>query len=141
MEVQSLIEKTMPTDGSCAVEEYLNGDNDLSVCRELDSDKWEADFLEGLGQEEEEEVGDEEEDEREEEMDVEPPPPKLKSFREAIECLEDVQQFLESKGCIEHSLGIGSTIDTMTALKVKSLQQTSLHDYNYGVIDYIHSLC
>ena len=26
-------------------------------------------------------------------------------------------------------LGIGSTIDTMTALKVKSLQQTSLQDY------------
>ena len=38
MEVQSLIEKTMPTDGRCNVDEYLNGDDDLPVCMELDSD-------------------------------------------------------------------------------------------------------
>ena len=44
MEVQSLIEKTMPTDGRCNLDEYLSGDDNLPVCMELDSDSWEADF-------------------------------------------------------------------------------------------------
>ena len=59
-------------------------------------------------------------------MDVEPPPPKLQNFKEAIQSLEDVQQFLESRSYIE-ALRIGSAIDTV--LKLKSSLQTSLHDY------------
>ena len=98
VEVQSLIEKTMPTDGRCNVDEYLNGDDDLPVCMELDSDSWEADFL----KQEEQEVTDEEED-KEDEMDVEPPPPKLQNFMEAVRSLEDVQQFLESRRYIEEA--------------------------------------
>jgi hypothetical protein len=49
-EVQSLIEQTMPANEHCQVEEYLN--DDLPVCMETDSDSWEADFLQQLGQEE-----------------------------------------------------------------------------------------
>ena len=86
---------------------------------------WEADFLKQLGQEEQE-VADEEEDEGEDEMDVEP---KLQNFKEAVQSLEDGQQFLESRGYIEEALRIGSAIDTMTVLKLKSSKQTTLHDY------------
>ena len=43
--------------------------------------------------------------------------------------LEDVQQFLESRGYIEEALGIGSNIDTMAFLKLKSSKQTTLRDY------------
>ena len=68
MEVQSLIEKIMPTDGRCNVDEYLN--DDLPVCMELDNDSWEAGFLKQLGQEEQE-VVDEEED-GEDELDAQP---------------------------------------------------------------------
>ena len=35
-------------------------------------------------------------------MDVEPPPAKLKSFKEAILALEDINQFLENHGYIQH---------------------------------------
>ena len=125
MEVQSLIEKIMPTDGRCNVDEYLN--DDLPVCMELDNDSWEADFLKQLGQEEQE-VADEEED-GEDEMDAQPPPPKLHNFKEAVQSLEDVQQFLESRGYIEEALRISSSIDTMTVLKLKFSKQTTLHDY------------
>ena len=127
-EVQSLIEKTTPTDGRRNVDEYLNGDDDLPACMQLDSDSWEADFLKQLGQEEQE-VADEEEDEGEGEMDVEPPPPNLQNFKEAVQSLEDVKYFLESRGYTEEALGIGSAIDTMTVLKLKSSKQTTLHDY------------
>ena len=77
-EVQRLIEKTMPIDGRCGVDEHLNGD-DLLVCMELDSDSWHADFLQQLGQEDQK-VSNEEEDEGEDELDFEPPPSKLKNI-------------------------------------------------------------
>ena len=128
MEVQSLIEKTMPTDGRCNLDEYLSGDDNLPVCMEFDSDSWEADFLKQLRQEEQE-VADEEEDEGEDELDVEPPPPKLQNYKEAVQSLEDVQKFLESRGYIEEALRIGSAVDTMTVLQLKSSKQTTLHDY------------
>ena len=85
MEVQSLIEKIIPTDGRCNMDEYLN--DDLPVCMELDNDSWEADFLKQLGQEEQE-VADEEED-GEDEMDAQPPPPKLHNFKEAVQSLKN----------------------------------------------------
>ena len=63
MEVHSLIDKTMPTDGKCNADEYLNGDDDLPVCMELNDDSWEADLLKQL-EREEQEVTDDEEDEK-----------------------------------------------------------------------------
>ena len=44
-------------------------------------------------------------------MDVEPPPAKLKSFKEAILVLEDVNQFLENRGYIQSSSMVESVID------------------------------
>ncbi len=110
------------------MDEYLQGDDDLPVCMDLDNDSWEADFLDQLG-EDEKEVADEEEDKEEDEMD--PPPPKIQNFKEAVQSLEDVQQFLEDVGYIEEALEIGSAVDTMTILKIKSSKQTiaTLHGY------------
>lgn len=97
------------TDGRCNVDECLN--DDLPVCMELSNDSWEADFLKQLGREEQE-VADEEEDE--DEPDAQPPPLKPHNFKEAVQSLEDVQQF---QGYIEEALRIGSAMDTMTILK------------------------
>ena len=55
--------------------------------------------------------------------------PKLGNFKEAIQSLDDVQEFLESRGYIEEALKIGSAVDTLTTLKLKSSQQTTLHNY------------
>ena len=107
--------------------EYLHGEDDLPVCLELDTDSWEADFLDQLG--EDEEVTDEEvtnEEEEDELLDVQPPPPKIKNFKEAVQSLEDVQQFLEGLGNLEGALEIGSAVDTMTIFKMKSSRQTTL---------------
>ena len=122
-QVQSLIEQTMPTDEHCNVNDYLN--DDVPVCMEAEIDSWEADFLEQLGEEEQDE----------QQMDGEGPDeddvitPKLSNFKEAIQSLDNVQEFLESRGYIEEAFNIGSAVDTLTSLKIKSSQQTSLHDY------------
>ena len=55
-------------------------------------------------------------------MGMEPPPPKPLIYKEAVQSLEDVQPFLESRGYIE-ALRIDSMIDIMTALKLKSSKQ------------------
>ena len=92
---------------------------------EAEIDSWEADFLEQLGEEEQDE----------QQMDGEGPDeddvitPKLSNFKEAIQSLDNVQEFLESRGYIEEAFNIGSAVDTLTSLKIKSSQQTSLHDY------------
>ena len=37
---------------TCSAEEYVNGDNDLAVCVDLDDQKWGETFMENLVQEE-----------------------------------------------------------------------------------------
>ena len=64
---------------------------------------------------------------KDDETDNDLPIPKLTNLKEAIQLLDDVQHFLESRGYI--ALKIGSAVDILTALKLKSSQQTTLYDY------------
>lgn len=107
-EMECLIEKTMPAGGSCALDEYLKGDDDLPVCVELD-DSWENEFLEQLGQEDLNDNNDE---------DIIKPILKIPSYKEAIESLEHVQFFLESEGYIQEALHVGSAVDTVASLMI-----------------------
>ena len=52
VEMSSLISCTMGTLHQCSVEEYVNGDNSLSVCVDMDDDQWDASFLDSLTEEE-----------------------------------------------------------------------------------------
>ena len=80
MEVQSLIEKIMPTDGRCNVDEYLNDDLPVYVWSLTMLYSWEADFLKQLGQEEQE-VADEEEDGEDEMHGCTTPSSKIPQFQ------------------------------------------------------------
>ena len=82
-ELESLIDKTMPSDGRCTVKEYLERDNDLQVSMDNDDDEWEANFFEELGENDSEQEDDEVDEDELIEMDVEPHAPKVKSFKEA----------------------------------------------------------
>ena len=61
------------------LEEYVNGDNDLPVCTNMDSDTWNETFLSNLT----EDINDEDEAENDEEVPEEqidePPPPRKPS--------------------------------------------------------------
>ena len=108
---------------SCSPQEYVNGEDTIPVCNDMDDATWEEDFLGWLGQEESEP---EEEDREEEEQQ---PVPKLKTFKEAISALEDVQSFLEDRGHIGEAAAIGSAVDSVVSLHISSMKQKTLQDY------------
>ena len=98
--MQSLIERTMPADRQCSVEEYLMGDDDLPICTNLDCATWEDNFLSQLGdgdpaQQEEMDSEDNKADNDEDNANADVP--NIQSFTEAIKSLEDVQEFLERR--------------------------------------------
>ena len=61
------------------MEEYVNGDNDLAVCVDLDDQKWEENFMDNLVQEE---IADttEEVSDVDEEFDISLSSPKIKRY-------------------------------------------------------------
>ena len=127
MELDRLIEKT--GDGGCMLDEFLTGDSSLPVCMETDDDNWQTTFFEELAgthtsqsEEEDEEIEDENEDNDDE-------APKIKSYKEAINTLEDVSRFLEYKGHGQETLRVGSFVDTLVTLKNQSAQQTALDSF------------
>ena len=127
MSLGSLISTAMGSLDSCSVEEYVQGDN-LEVCADFDSEHWENNFMDSLtGQEESnattEEISDSEE------VDIPPPSPKLKNFRDALTSLEDVQIFLESRGC-SHSAHANSMLMNQVASDyISTLKQSTLDQY------------
>ena len=63
----------------------VNGENDVPVCLDACSDTWDEEFFDNLGQE------DQGEDQDEEAM-----------------SLEDIQLFLESRGCLQDAMQVGN---------------------------------
>lgn len=43
--------------------------------------------------------------------------------------MEDIQQFLESRGHTKEALLIGSAVDKVAGLKLKNMTQTTINDY------------
>ena len=62
-------------------------------------------------------------------FDDDPVVPKLKTYKEAINSLEDVCQFLEHKGHGIEALSIASSIDRVVSLKTSDSRQTTLYEY------------
>ena len=122
--LQSLIDKTISGHEACPLEEYINGDEDLAVCRDINDNSWESTFFKNLGQEDEE-VSDNEEQEEQEDMD-DNPPPKVKTYKEANEFLEEVQRFLETRGHVKEALTVGSVVDNVSSLQLAAARQTTL---------------
>ena len=108
---------------ACPLEEYINGDEDLAVCRDINDNSWESTFFKNLGQEDEE-VSDNEEQEEQEDMD-DNPPPKVKTYMEANEFLEEVQRFLETRGHVKEAPTVGSVVDNVSSLQLAAARQTT----------------
>ena len=81
-----------------------------------------------LGQEDEPAAEDDEEDSMETESG--PPTTTMKSFKDAIVALEDIQNFLEGRGHLAASLTyIGPAVDAVAALQIASVRQQTLNEY------------
>ena len=126
-ELQYLIEQTRSE--SCIPREFISGDDDLPICVEMDDENWENTFLEELTAAEGEAEDASQEIDEDDEFDDGPVVPRLKSYKKAINSLEDVCQFLEHRGHGIEALSIGSSIDRIVALKNSNSRQATLYEY------------
>ena len=55
--------------------------------------------------------------------------PQLKSFKEAIASIEQVQHFLECHGMSVEVNALSTTVDRIAAVAINAMVQTTLHDY------------
>ena len=121
------------SDGACSVDEYLDGDGSLPVCRELSEEHWEEEFLAAACSSEPDSIDDEEDCVAGDvEMEVVEAVPKIDTFKDAMKNLEDVQLFLQNKGFTEEALKVGSVVTTVARLYCSSLvfsKQTTLDSY------------
>ena len=95
-EMNSLISHSIGSLGHCSIDEYVDGDNCLPTCVDMDGEDWDESWLNSLADEPEPSSTSQLSDDEDEELDLPPPQPKL---REAMESLEDVRIFLEHSGC------------------------------------------
>ena len=123
--LQSLINKTVSENDACPLEEYVNGDEDLAVCRDTNDSSWEGTFFETLGQEQDTEESEGEGDEQENTVDDEQPV-TIQSYKEANKLLEEVQHFLEAKGHLKEAITVGSIVDNVSNFQLASARQTTL---------------
>ena len=98
----------MPADDRCTVEEYINGEDSAPVCCDFSKDSQDETFLEETG--EPLQISDKEEDEDDENQ---IPPPRIKSFKEAILALEEVDIFLDSQSCLDDAATTAMLIDNL----------------------------
>ena len=82
---------------SCSIDEYVNGDDNLHVCADTDSDQWETNFMEHLAQDVRSDAHCTVEWNNSDSDDLNIP--RIKNFKEAVLALEVVQTFLENRGC------------------------------------------
>ena len=52
--------------------------------------------------------------------------PKIKDFKEAVQTLEDVQNFLESRNCLEMATKTNTLINEVAAYQASTMRQTTL---------------
>ena len=119
-EMESLMSQLQP-ESSCSVTEFICGVNELAVCAELDNEEWEEQFFESFAPST---TSANVESEPEDELDLGPPAPKLKTLGEAICNLEDVCQFLDSKGYASEATTIASAVDMVSALHCRARHST-----------------
>ena len=133
MALQSLMTQTMNTQEVCPLQEYLNGEDGIALCRDCDETCWEESFFANLRQDQEDDheetSGDEEEDGQENPILHGAPLLVVNSYKQANEYLEGVQRFLQSKGHIQDAFTIGSVDDNITSLQLAASRQTTLDSW------------
>ncbi|XP_011409024.1 PREDICTED: tigger transposable element-derived protein 6-like [Amphimedon queenslandica] len=112
--------------------EYICFDDQIPTCQEYDSEHWESQFFNELtttgdiNESHDADAGDEEVEEEQQ-----PLVPQLKSFGEVIKSLEDVQAYLDHRGCAELAMDTGILLNKVSSssLSFTSSTQTTLLDY------------
>ena len=99
------------------------------ACMQFSHSQRHGTFLEELTTAEGEAEDASQEVDEDDEFDRGPVVPRLKSYKEAINSLEDVCQFWEHRGHGIEALSIGLSIDRIVALKNANSRQVTLYEY------------
>lgn len=67
-------------------------------------------------------------------VDVPPPVPKIKDFKEAVQTLEDVQNFLESRNCLEMATKTNTLTNQVAAYHASTMRQTTFSPRNEDIV-------
>ena len=60
---------------------------------------------------------------------MDPPEPAIKDLKEAIQSLEHVRNFLESRNCLEMATKTGALLNEVAAHQVSTLHQKTLTQF------------
>ena len=82
------------------MKEIVDAENDIPICSEFADDTWDEVFMNQLPSNSSAEAQVSSDEDEEQEV-PNPPAKRVKTYKEAIECLEDVHVFLEEKGHTE----------------------------------------
>ena len=129
-DLEGLISRTMSTTDKSSAEVYINGDHELPTCAEFNDETWDQTFLECLSEQTSQNghsVEDEESDTKD--IDLLPPPLKIVTFKEAIDSLQDVTNFLESRSCFYEATDTSCLIDRVAMLHSVNARQSTLDEY------------
>ena len=113
-ELTALVDELGVHDSTCSPQEYVTGNDNLPVCDDA-GDDWDEHFLVGLSRNQAD--TEEPEDQEDDSYDLEPPSPKIKTYKEAVSAIEDIQAFLDFKGHNELSTKLETHINSIVSLQ------------------------
>ena len=62
-------------------------------------------------------------------MDNDDPSMRITAYWEAVQALEDAQQFMLSRGHVKGAMDIGLSVDSVVSLHLSTQKQTTLHQF------------
>ena len=120
-----MIVRVQGPENVCSLSEFLTAEDEIPICAEFDDITWDEEFMAELGPEGKRMHQDADEDEEDEDHeDVEPSPPRLKNFKEAMECLEDVRSFLELHGHMTEATKAEGLVNNVAWLQCATTRYT-----------------
>ena len=109
----------------------MTAENEVPICSEFSDDTWDERFMTELQPKSSEACVSSDEDECEHDI-PEPPAKRVKMYKEAVECLEDVRLFLEQKGHTELATEADILVNKVTQLQCSQMNcsvQSSITSY------------
>ena len=130
-ELLHLMNAVQGLDGACTVQEMMTAENEVPICSEFSDDTWDEQFMTELQPNSSEACVSSDEDECEQDI-PEPPAKRVKMYKEAVECLEDVRLFLEQKGHTELATEADILVNKVSQLQCSQMNcsvQSSITSY------------
>ena len=96
-ELAELFYRVQEAHNACSITDLIT-ESKLPTCSEFADESWNDEFMAEIGPRSKDRCLSSDEEDDDAPADIKPSLPRLNTFRETMECLEDVRSFLEVKG-------------------------------------------